>query len=134
MDEEYQIESIRFALGLVGESAGLIDDTDILRYLDLYPSDWRLAGASLATALASRAINRPTSFTATGKMSISWGDRAKTWLSIAKSLREQVAADDKKAAELGSISSVRLRRTGYVLDDPEYARERKDLRLQRREF
>jgi hypothetical protein len=54
--------------------------------------DWRLAAADLARALAARAINQPSSFTAVGDMSVSWTRRAENWLAIAGELEAEAGA------------------------------------------
>jgi hypothetical protein len=65
----------------------------------LEASDWRLAAAALSRSLAARAINRPSSFTAVGDLTVSWSDRANAWLRLATALetahaRETSAADN----------------------------------------
>lgn len=129
MDEAQTIENIRFALELRDAFVDIVTDAEISRYILLYPSDWRLAAAALADALAVRAINRPTSFSAPGQMAISWADRSRGWLAIGKALREQVASDDQLAAASGTVSVVQLERIGIELEDPEYVRERRHWRL-----
>lgn len=129
MDTAQQVENVRFALELIGDNAALILDSEIERYLGMYPSDWRLAAAALADALAVRAINRPTSFTAVGQMGITWADRANSWMKVAKALREQVLAEDKLAAESGTVSVIQLTRIGIAIEEPEYTRRRRSHRL-----
>lgn len=126
MDAAQLIENVRFALGLVDEQATLIDDTEIERYLGMYPTDWRLAAAALAEVLAVRALNRPTTFGLSGVMNVSWADRAKTWLAVAKALRQQVADDDAAQAAIGTVSAIQLERIGIEIGEPEYSRERRD--------
>lgn len=125
MDWSNEIENIRFTLALTGESATLVTDNEIIRQLELYPTDWRLAAAALADHLASRAINRPTSFSATGKMSVTWADRAKAWQNTASALRKQVLADDALAAGTGTVSNHQLRIAGEMPEDSEYAQPRR---------
>lgn len=125
MDTSSKIENVRFTLALIGESAGLVTDAEILTQLEMYPADWRLGAAALADHLASRAINRPTSFAATGKMSVTWADRAKAWRATADSLRKQVKADDALSIDLGVVGSAQLKVVGIEYEEPEYSRPRK---------
>lgn len=115
-------ERIRYVLGATGALEGVLTDAEIESALLAY-TDWRLAGAYIADALASRAINDPQSFTLTGTMSVSWGDRAKMWQSQAKMLR-----DDYRASETAEVAKgmqvVALRREMYQQDPAEYTRPR----------
>ncbi|MDQ3540263.1 MAG: hypothetical protein M3440_06200, partial [Chloroflexota bacterium] len=76
----------------LGDPGTFFPDVDYVDALTLY-ADRRLAAAWLADQLAARAINQPTSFTATGDLSVSWADRAKGWERLAIRLRQQVAAE-----------------------------------------
>lgn len=128
MDTATAIENIRFSLGLIGDSATLISDTEIERYITLYPAEWRLAAAALADALAARAINAPTSFGVPGRLTVSWASRAQLWLNVAKQLRLAVQQDDAAAASTG-VGVTQLRKIGIEVEDDEYARPRRDYRL-----
>lgn len=57
-------------------------------------SDRRLAAASIAIALSNSPNMALTSFSASGDMSVSWGDRRKHLLEVAKLLRDEVAAEE----------------------------------------
>ena len=59
-------------------------------------SNWRLAAAGMARSLAARAINRPSSFTSSGDITVSWADRASSWLKVANALE---AAHAREMAE-----------------------------------
>lgn len=83
-------ERMQFLLGDVDRVTPFLTDQEYADALAFYP-DWRLATAYLADSLASRAINSPTSFSATGDMSVSWTDRARAWRLLAKSLRDDAA-------------------------------------------
>lgn len=115
-------DNIRFTLGATGDNAGLVLDDEIDNALSLY-SEWRLAAAFIADSLAARAINDPSSFAAPGDLSVSWGDRAKAWMNIAKRLREEVReATDQAQGPIG-IQAVQLYREAKQ-HEPEYSRRR----------
>lgn len=115
-------ERIRYILGAVGALESVLTDAEIDDALALY-EDWRLAGAYIADSLASRAINDPNSFTLTGTLSVSWGDRAKMWQSQAKTLRDDYRASETQEVAMG-LQVVELRRQMYGREPAEYTRPR----------
>lgn len=115
-------ERIRYILGAVGDLEAVLTEDEIANALLLYP-DWRLAGAYIAESLASRAINDPNSFSLTGLLSVSWGDRAKLWQAQAKQLRADYKAEADQEQARG-IQVVALRREMFKVDPAEYTRPR----------
>lgn len=85
------LDRMRDALGDINLESPFAPDETYLARLQEAGDNWRLAGAAMARSFASRAINSPTSFTATGDMSVSWADRAKSWLTIAAALEAENA-------------------------------------------
>lgn len=112
-------ERMQFLLGDVDRVNPFLTDQEYADALAFYP-DWRLATAYLADSLASRAINSPTSFTATGDMSISWTDRARAWRSLAQSLRDEVASGAGPSMSVIAVT----RRDAVSGGDAEYSRAR----------
>jgi hypothetical protein len=55
--------------------------------------DWRLAAASIATSLSNSAGMALTSFSASGDISVGWGDRRAHLLKVAADLRAEYAAE-----------------------------------------
>lgn len=121
---------IRFALGASGDNAGLLDDAEIELALDTY-EDWRLAAATIAEALAARAINDPASFALTGVMAVSWADRAKSWMSIARSLREEALRLEQQSVAPVGMQVGLLRRERWRSDEIEYMPGANTWRLER---
>lgn len=62
-------------------------------YLALHV-DWRLAAAALAISLSNSPTMALTSFSASGDMSVSWGDRRAHLLKVAADLRAEVSAEE----------------------------------------
>jgi len=112
-------DNIRLILGASGTNAALLTGLEIDHALTLYPS-WRLGAAFLAEMLAARALNDPMSFHLSGVLIVSWADRAKTWMSIAKQLRsEEQRAIDMAAAPMG-MTTILLEREEASYDPTEY--------------
>ena len=114
---------IRFTLGATGTNAGLLSDDEVTTATQLY-TDWRLAAASLAEQLAAKAINNPSSFGLTGTMQVSWTDRAKSWMAIAKNLREEAARLDTVASGPVGMQVTLLQREFVRSEDEEYTPSR----------
>jgi hypothetical protein len=112
------LDRMRYAVGDTNVAAPFDDDVTYIAMLAAY-TDWRLAAAAIARGLASRAINRPNSFTAVGDVSLSWGDRATAWLKIAANLEAQVAAEATTTD--GAIGFALADRADLVQDDAEYS-------------
>lgn len=112
-------DHIRYTLGATGENAALLTTLEVQRAISLFPDEWRLAAALLAEQLAAQAVNDPNSFGLTGSISIAWGDRARVWMDIAKSLRKEVAAAQVIADEPSGIQSISLHRE-FLEYEPEY--------------
>ncbi len=113
-------ENIRFILGATGANSTLLTALEIDHAMVLYPTNWRLAAAFIAEALAARAINDPTSFALAGTLNVSWADRAKTWKSIANSLRDEAAYDISQGLEPMGLQSSLLKREEVGHDPLEY--------------
>jgi hypothetical protein len=86
------LDKMRDVLGDTSLTAPFAPDETYTAYL-AENTNWKLAAAAMARSFASRAINRPTSFTAVGDVAVSWADRAQSWLRIAASLEAQVARE-----------------------------------------
>jgi hypothetical protein len=85
-----------------------LDDTyeaEIANY-----TNWKLAAAAMAEAVAVKIEQEPRSFTATGDMAVSWGDMTRSLRLQATRLRAEAAAED--AASGNGITSVALSRDG----------------------
>lgn len=85
------LDWMRDALGDVNIEEPFAPDETYLARLNDANGSWRLAAAAMARSFASRAINDPSSFGATGDMTVSWNDRSSAWLKIAQSLEADAA-------------------------------------------
>lgn len=78
----------------VGDTAvpdgALRQDEEIFSVLALYP-DEAVAQAAIAEGLAVEFAQKPDSFSESGGVSVRWGERVKTWLALAATLRKQAA-------------------------------------------
>lgn len=118
------LTSVRYVLGLTGDMATLITDEEINAALAEYPNEWRFAAAFIATHLAAKALNDPTSFSLSSVMSISWPDQAAAWRSIAYNLRLEANQLERKRATPLVISPVQLQLDKRADESLEYQRKR----------
>jgi hypothetical protein len=79
--------------------------------------DAALATAVMAEGLAAEYARRVDSFSESGGISVRWGERVKTWLALAKSIRD--GSVTRQAS--GGVSAVAVRVGGIVTS--EYVRE-----------
>lgn len=118
------LSNIRYVLGLTGDMATLISDEEIILAIEEYPHEWRFAAAMIATHLAAKALNDPSSFSLSGVMSISWPDQAAAWRSIAYNLRLEANQLEKKRFVPTGIQQTQLQREQQRDEDVEYRRKR----------
>lgn len=93
------LDRMRDILGDVDVDNPLSPDVTYLARLQQAGGSWKLAAASMARSFASRAINKMSSFSATGDMSISWNNRANDWLKLAQALEAEEAASQSPVGE-----------------------------------
>lgn len=112
------LDRMRDALGDIDVEAPLAPDETYMTRLNDAGGSWRLAAAAMARSFASRAISEPSSFTATGDMSVSWNNQAATWLKIAQALEADAARENQ--AE-GGFWSASMERSDLATDTGEYS-------------
>lgn len=135
------LDRVRHALGDT-VSPGLRDDDTIealliaagttLEAVAINTTAEGLATASLAESLAMEFAQRPDSYSesgATGSISVSWRERVKGWLELAKRIREQLLLTASVGAS--AVSSVAAERdcdpaSEYLRDWPRWAWARRD--------
>ena len=78
-------DHIRLTIGDRGPDTWLLTNETIQAKLDTLPYPEALA--QLAEGLAAEFAQNPSSYSESGSMSISWGERVKTWLAIADRAR-----------------------------------------------
>lgn len=76
--------------------------------IDRY-TNWKLAAASMAEAVAVKIEQNPTSVNVQGEVAVSWQDRTRSLRATAARLRTEAAAEDATA---NGIASVVLQRDG----------------------
>ena len=106
----------------------IVGDTSGDPATELFPDDtytaaiaeqtnWKLAAAEMAEAVAVKLDQKLTSVNVSGDIAIGWADRTRQLRATAVRLRQEAAAED--AAGLGTITSVSLQRGG-IADAAEY--------------
>lgn len=90
-------------------------------------TNWKLAAAAMADAVAVKIEQDPTSFTAVGDMSVGWSDRTRSLRATASRLRDEAGAED--APVNNTVVSVPLTR-GTSSGNGEY-RDNRYSRLRR---
>jgi hypothetical protein len=93
-------DRVRHAVGDIDSANQLRADETIDALLALYGEPG--ATAALADGLASQYAQEPTSFGSNG-LSISWGDRVKTWSTLASRIRSETAAATGSGATAGVL-------------------------------
>ena len=89
-------------------------------------TNWKLAAAAMAEAVAVKIEQDPTSFTAVGDMSVGWSDRTRSLRDTASRLRMEAGAEDVPVGN--TIVAVALERggaSGGEYRDSRYARLRR---------
>lgn len=99
---------------IVGDTAGIetdetFPDSTYDAVIELH-ANWKLAAAEMAEKVAVSIEQDPTSYTATGDMSVGWGDRTRSLRAVATRLRAEAAEEDQTT--LTGIVSSQLERPG----------------------
>lgn len=99
---------VRFAVGdtTVADDAAIKPDEEYLAVIAAEDSE-EAAVATMATALAAQVMQDPDSYSESGGISLTWKDRIKTWLSIAK---DATARAETAVAGAGETTSSRATR------------------------
>lgn len=105
------LDRIRLIVGDTSndETAELFPDDTYAATIDQY-TNWKLAAAAMAEAMAVQIEQDPTSVNLPGEVAVGWQDRTRSLRAKAAQLRVEAAAED--AAVTNGITSVGLTRAG----------------------
>lgn len=105
------LDRIRLIVGDTSndETVEVFPDSVYLAEIDNY-TNWKLAAAAMAEAVAVRIEQDPNSVSFPSDMSVGWADRTRQLRATAVRLRQEAAAED--AAGANGVRSVQLQRSG----------------------
>lgn len=105
---ETALDRVRFAVGdtTVEDDAAIKPDEEYLAVIAAEETE-QAAIATMATALAAQVMQDPDSYSESGGISITWKDRIKTWLDIAKTASERAAVAADGAGQTSSSRATR---------------------------